>query len=254
MAQTDQYSLDGIRRYEWIFGKDFLSSGAKEMAERAAEKLRLHPGVRLLDIGCGLGGPAFYFARTWGAIVTGVDALDTMAEEALRRARERDVPNVEFLHGDILGLALDAAGFDAVYSKDAFLHIPDKPALFAKIRALLKPGGTLCFVDYLRGSPRGGVEFEEYVAASAYSLLTFDAYTRLIRDSGLTEVRVEDLTPRLLELLFADLALLEAGNERDEMRPSHADTDYLAERWRLKIRCINAGDMKWGLFTANRPD
>jgi phosphoethanolamine N-methyltransferase len=253
VSQTGQYSLEGIRRYEWIFGPDFLSSGAREMAERAAKKLRLDPGARLLDIGSGLGGPAFYFAQACGAFVTGVDSLDTVVKEAIRRAREQCVPNVEFIHGDILGLPLDAASFDAIYSKDAFLHIPDKPALFAKIHALLKPGGALCFMDYLRGTPRGSPEFEEYVAASEYSLVTFDTYARHIGESGLTEAIGEDLTPRLLEILREDLALIGAGKDADSTPPSSTDADYLTKRWRLKIRCCEAGDMKWGLFTARRP-
>src|SRR5206468_4676905 len=82
-----QYSRTGILRYEKIFGDGYVSTGGPETTAYLCAKLgsALRPGVRVLDVGSGIGGAAFHLARTHGATVTGVD----LSEEMVAIAEER---------------------------------------------------------------------------------------------------------------------------------------------------------------------
>src|SRR5690349_12865995 len=100
-----QYSRAGILRYEKIFGDGYVSTGGPETTDYLCSKLgdRLYPGVRVLDVGSGIGGAAFHLARRYGARVTGIDLATEMVALAQERADDaRDRHAVSFLLGDIL--------------------------------------------------------------------------------------------------------------------------------------------------------
>src|SRR4051812_19341954 len=99
-----QYSRTGILRYEKIFGDDYVSTGGPETTADLCARLgdALRPGVRVLDVGSGIGGAAFHLARNYGAVVTGLDLSKEMVDIALERSQRADVPKtVTFLLGDI---------------------------------------------------------------------------------------------------------------------------------------------------------
>ncbi|XP_022235484.1 phosphoethanolamine N-methyltransferase 1-like, partial [Limulus polyphemus] len=58
-----QYSRNGVKRYEWIFGKTFLSTGGKSLLQNIVSQLKLKAGEKVLDVGIGLGGHDFYMAE-----------------------------------------------------------------------------------------------------------------------------------------------------------------------------------------------
>src|SRR3954467_13695951 len=64
-----QYSRASILRYEKIFGEHYISTGGAETTDNLCKRLgsSLRPGVRVLDVGSGIGGAAFHLARTYGA-------------------------------------------------------------------------------------------------------------------------------------------------------------------------------------------
>ena len=138
IRESEQYSAHSVRRYEKIFGADFLSSGGGDTTKAICETLDIRGGTRVLDVGSGLGGSAFYMSRAYGAVVTGVDILPRMVDLATQRAKERGLSGVTFVHGDILELDMPSAAYDLVYSRDAFLYIEDKAALFRKLYGLLR--------------------------------------------------------------------------------------------------------------------
>ncbi len=97
------------------------------------------PANRVVDLGCGTGVLTAALHRELGAESTlGVDSSDAM----LKRARTLDVPGLDFVHGDI-GQWRPEASFDVVFSNAAIQWLGDHPALFARLRAMLVPGGEL---------------------------------------------------------------------------------------------------------------
>merc|ERR1712111_118152 len=65
-----QYKKNGILRYERVFGHTFVSTGGLTTTKDIVDPIGLKPGMKVLDIGCGTGGSAFYMARNFGCEVT----------------------------------------------------------------------------------------------------------------------------------------------------------------------------------------
>lgn len=81
-----RYTAENIGRYEFVFGKGFISPGGPKATEELVSRLELKPGSSVLDVGCGVGGSAFYIARTYDCFVYGVDLSVNMILTALERA------------------------------------------------------------------------------------------------------------------------------------------------------------------------
>jgi cyclopropane-fatty-acyl-phospholipid synthase len=137
--------LDRQMQYSCAYfpiGTEDLDTAQTRKLEHICRKLRLQPGERLLDIGCGWGGLAMYAARRYGVRVLGVTLSEKQAEYAnyqIARAGLGDRANVKLL--DYRDLTLDA--FDKIVSVGMFEHVGRSrlPEYFAQAYRLLKPGG-----------------------------------------------------------------------------------------------------------------
>ena len=70
---SSQYNLKGIKRYEWVFGPTFLSTGGRETTDMVLQQVQLPAHARILDVGSGIGGHSFLMAERFpGASVHGV--------------------------------------------------------------------------------------------------------------------------------------------------------------------------------------
>ena len=99
--------------------------------------------MRMLDVGCGIGGSAFYVARKYGMLVNGVDLSQNMIDIANERRDEMSAGvkhRVQFHVEDATCMKYPANFYDIVYSRDTILHIEDKESLFRKFLHCLKPG------------------------------------------------------------------------------------------------------------------
>jgi len=98
----------------------------------------------LLDIGCGIGGPARWIAAKYGCRVTGVD----LTPEFCVAARELNTltglaDRVEILHASALALPVPDDSFDRAYSQAALMNISDKRGVFCEALRVLRSGGSL---------------------------------------------------------------------------------------------------------------
>lgn len=108
----------------------------------------------MLDIGCGIGGSAFYLARQYGADVHGVDLSTNMVSIANENRSEMSPGvkhRVQFHVEDATQMEYPDNYYDVVYSRDTILHIEDKLDLFKKFHKCLKPGGLVLISDYCKG-------------------------------------------------------------------------------------------------------
>jgi SAM-dependent methyltransferase len=147
-------------------------------------------GARVLELGCGAGVP-MTAALAAGRHVTGVDISATQVELA-----RRNVPMATFFHADMTALAFEPEAFDAVVAFYSLTHVPrdDVPALLARIRDWLRPGGTFLASFGVEDDP-GTIE-EGWLGVDMYfSHFSAKKNRRLVAEAGLVvdsaEVLVE---------------------------------------------------------------
>ena len=249
-----QYSRTGILRYEKIFGEGYISTGGHSTTEYLITKIEgsLTHGVRVLDVGSGIGGAAFHLAKKYGAVVTAVDLSPEMINIAHERAQQiGDVGSVRNIIGDVLTEDFPEK-FGVIWSRDALMHIPDKANLFSRLHSLTEPGGKLVITDYACGAGAHSPEFDTYIAKTGYSVVDPATYGRFLEGAGYRDVIVEDATDRFVSILERELDML-AANRADFLESfSEDDLNYLVARWQMKVGFCRAGDMKWGIYVATR--
>jgi len=107
-------------------------------------------GLRVLEIGCGVGTDGLQFARA-GAIYTGVDLTDAAIDLAQKNFATAGMPG-EFRVADAEHLDFPDEAFDLVYSHGVLHHTPNIEAAVREIHRVLKPGGRALVMLYHRGS------------------------------------------------------------------------------------------------------
>ena len=130
---------------------DQFHSGGKGATERLARLAKLEAGMRVLDVGGGLGGPARTLAAQFGCRVTVVDLTESYVEAATRlTARVGLADRVTHRVGDALALDVDGP-FDVVWTQNSGMNIPDKERLYAGFARVLRPGGLLALQEPMAG-------------------------------------------------------------------------------------------------------
>lgn len=197
---------------EDLYAHDQDHYGGLAAVDALAERAGVAAGVRLLDICCGLGGPARYLARKYGADVVGVDLNQGRAPAAARLTALVGLSaRARFVRGDATRLPFADASFDAAIAQEAFLHIADKRALFAACRRVLRPGGRLAFTDWiafadLRQDDRR--RLAEGIMAN--DIQNFESYRALIEEAGFRDVEAEDLSTAWRDILRERLEMFRA--------------------------------------------
>jgi SAM-dependent methyltransferase len=197
--------------------------------ERFAAQLALEPRERLLDVGCGAGGPALHLARSKSWEVVGVDIEEDGVAAATRAAKESGLSaRATFVLADAtLDLPFAPGSFHGVLSIDAVNHLPDRSRVLSGWARLLKPGGRLLFTDPAVVS--GPVSSQEIAARSAVGYYLFVPEVedqRALEQAGLTVLAVEDATAQLASI--AERRRDARAKRADALRGIEGDHDFEA--------------------------
>ena len=131
---------------------DQFHSGGKEATVRLARLAGARPGLRVLDVGGGLGGPARTLAAQFGCHVTVVDLTESYVRAgAALTARLGLAERVTHRVGDALALDVDGDPFDVVWAQNSGMNIADKARLYAGFARVLRPGGLLALQEPMAG-------------------------------------------------------------------------------------------------------
>lgn len=139
---------------------DDMHIGGRAATEHLLGQLYLAPGMKLLDIGSGIGGAARFVAETYNVHVTGIDLTpqykDT-AEELGRAVGMED--RTAFVTGSALEMPFEDETFDAAYTIHVGMNIQDKKTLYGEAFRVLKPGGMFGVYDVMAGPEADKMEF-----------------------------------------------------------------------------------------------
>lgn len=217
---ADQFSYRGDRADIWrafdlIFETDaFLNLGysargqphvlgssqrrlVQVVGSTVATELPDTEGVRLLDVGCGRGGPAIYLADRYGFRVVGVDLVPYNVARATANASNSDV-DAEFVVGDATRLPIAPDSCRVCTAIDAVVYLPDKWAVFSEIHTALGAGGIAVLSDLVI-RPEVSEADRNAVAAFADAwdmppLVTVEKYRRLLDDTDFDVRAVVDIS------------------------------------------------------------
>jgi SAM-dependent methyltransferase len=142
----DALTLDDLAPFDQFHG------GGKWFTLRLAHLADLKPGMKVLDVGGGLGGPARTLALEFGCHVTAVDLTESYVQAGemlteLMGLKDR----VEHQTGNALDLSFEDSSFDVIWTQNSGMNIEDKESLYAGFRRVLRPNGLLVFQELMSG-------------------------------------------------------------------------------------------------------
>ena len=178
---------------------DQFHGGGKASTDRLARLAKLKPGLRVLDVGGGFGGPARTLAVEHGCLVTVVDLTESYVRTGQwLTARLGLTDRVSHRVGDALALDLAADTFDVVWTQNSGMNIADKERLYAGFARLLPPGGHLVIQEPMAGPTQPPVFPLMWAKDATFSFLrTPEEMRALIEAAGFRALAWEDVTLEL---------------------------------------------------------
>ena len=192
---------------------DHFHSRGVTATEALCRLLDPQPGEAVLDIGCGIGGPARWIAARTGCRVTGVDLTpDFVAAATALAAATGQSGTARFLEGSALALPVPDAAFDRAYSQNVVMNIADKAAVYAEARRVLRPGGVLALSNRTAG-PAGRPAYPlPWAAGPETSFLSTPEATRAeLEAAGFAILAFHDVSA---EIVAFNQALRASGRPR----------------------------------------
>ncbi|CUS23430.1 LAQU0S10e00210g1_1 [Lachancea quebecensis] len=130
-------------------GESFTASVARH-EHYLAYKAGIKAGDLVLDVGCGVGGPAREIARFTGANIIGLNNNDYQIAKAKHYAKKYNLADqLDFVKGDFMNMQFEPATFDKVYAIEATCHAPKLEGVYGEIYKVLKPGGTFAVYEWV---------------------------------------------------------------------------------------------------------
>ena len=250
-ARDGAVALRALRPEDlWRWDQDHY--GGLPAVEALARRAAIAPGMAVLDVCAGLGGPARFLAHRFGVRVTGVDLTHSRCAAGARlTALVRLGPVVRHVRGDAQVLPFRGGVFDAAVSQEGLLHVPDKEAVLAECARVLKPGARLAFSDWVARPRLGDNERRRlFEWMAAVSLQSLDGYRGLLARAGFDGILAEDLSGEWITILRARLRMYRGLREQTVARLGQTRYDEYNQLYGFFVGLVEAGKLGGGRFSA----
>jgi cyclopropane fatty-acyl-phospholipid synthase-like methyltransferase len=223
---------------DWI--RAGVSGGANSLwlSEWLSSSLDLRPGMRMLDLGCGLASSSIFFRREFGVQVWATD-LWFSASNNLRRIRDAGVEDGVFpIHADARSLPFAAEFFDVVVCVDSFPYFATDDMYLNTLLRLVKPGSQLGLVGAgLVEDVKGSVpdHLREWWTPDVWTLHSAAWWRRHWERTGMVDIECADTMADGWRL-WRDWVKLVAPDNATEVSALEADAGRYLGYVRLVVR------------------
>ncbi|KAH7311458.1 S-adenosyl-L-methionine-dependent methyltransferase [Stachybotrys elegans] len=149
---TDFYEYGWCESFHFCrfaFGEPFHQAMARH-EHYLAHSMGIKKCMKVLDVGCGVGGPAREIVKFTGAHVTGININEYQVGRATHYANKEGLAgSLKFVQGDFMKMPFPDNSFDAVYAIEATVHAPSLEGIYSEIFRVLKPGGVFGVYEWL---------------------------------------------------------------------------------------------------------
>jgi sterol 24-C-methyltransferase len=148
---TDFYEFGWGQSFHFAprFKGESLRASITRHERHLAQVLELRPGMKVLDVGCGVGGPMREIASFSGASIIGVNNNEYQVDRGRRQTAKAGLSHIaEFLKADFMKIPVPDGEYDAVYAIEAICHAPDKVAHFSELYRTMKRGAHLAGYEW----------------------------------------------------------------------------------------------------------
>ncbi len=222
----------------WPNDRTTITEAQEAKLDLLAECMQLKPGMRILDVGCGWGGPLTYLCKKYGVSGIGVTVSPRQREAATARAARYGV-DARFVvcHWEEFE---DPAGFDAIYTDEVIVHFNNLSGFFARCWNLLHMGGRFVNKElhYTHQRYANMDRAMEHVNAifgytGNYRILADEL--RMLNDNGFEFVKIHHIPMDPHYFRTADVWLNNMFKHQDELKALVGDEFYSSFRKYLKI-------------------
>lgn len=221
-------------------------------------------GARVLDVGCGIGGPAMHLAGPLGCTVEGVTLSAAQAARANEKAAELGLGDrTNFRQSDFFEAGYPDASFDAVWAVESLMHIADREAFFAEVLRVLKPGGIVAIATWsVRDGELDAAETRVVDQILRHQVMpsfsSLEEHERLAAAAGFTDIAIVDWSGNVAnswEPGFAQVKELDNGRSmmRDLARDRGVDVLGFFYAGPLMLKGFETGAVTYGAVRATKP-
>lgn len=208
---VDSYYDLATEFYEWGWGTSFhFATRFRDETFRQsilrheyylAGKLGVNKGAKVLDCGCGVGGPARNIHRFTSADVTALTLNQFQVDRGNVLCKKEGCSDmVRLVQGDFMKLPFEDNSFDAVFAIESTCHAPDRNGVYKEILRVLKPGGKFacyewCLTDkYDKDNAiHRKVKKDIEVGDGLPDMCHTSVCTKALKDSGFTIIEARDV-------------------------------------------------------------
>lgn len=224
-----------------------LCASQERMLEDAADAWHLRSVAfrEILDVGCGLGGGALFWAQGFGSDVTAITIAPSHVDLVVKFSSQAGVRSL--VH-PLLCDALEVPGknrFDAIVAIDSSCHL-NRRAWFRSVAELLREGGHLFIADCFLEQPKYRVPFDRHWCAQIGSI---EEYLAAAREAQLTLKMNKDFSQRAAHFWTTTHALIRA--EAQERTPSFSERAEMQESLHIHAlmrQCLSHGGLRYTLL------
>lgn len=258
----DSYEDDFIALVEMVYGEGLLSQGGINSIDEMFFGIDLD-GLKLLDLGSGLGMYDIYLAKHNRVEIVGLDPQETLVQKAnlnLEKFESELKGTVLFLlmkNPHHLNEFLDNS-FDLVFSKESILHVPYevKESYFKEIYRVLKPGGRIVIMDWMHSSPIYTANTKKMMEMDGivFQLSTPFEYVAVLKQAGFDHIQLTDTTLQHAELSQQNIDTIISIEEKIKSRFGEDIYNYSLESWTYQRDAFRTRELLTGIFRASIPN